>query len=238
MNRKEEIIKVTLELASEKGLSNVSMAQIAEKMGIRKPSLYNHFHSKEEIIDTMYEFLRNKSKENLALANVDYGQIVKDKTLEEVLKLTVNNYKEMSTKGNMFLFYKIIYSERAINPVAAKVLAEETERMIVATKNLFYALQVHGKIKTKDVDMTATSFAMTVHSIMDYQLDCVNGKKADVFNINEAKESVNSHNSETKEPVTVHNNETFDENRTVKNQQISNMLEDYIKWFCSEFVGD
>ena len=144
----------------------------------------------------------------------------------------------MSTKGNMFLFYKIIYSERAINPVAAKVLAEETERMIVATKNLFYALQVHGKIKTKDVDMTATSFAMTVHSIMDYQLDCVNGKKADVFNNNEAKESVNSHNSETKEPVTVHNNETFDENRTVKNQQISNMLEDYIKWFCSEFVGD
>lgn len=63
-------------------------------------------------------------------------------------------------------------------------------------------------------------------------------EKKDVFNNNEAKESVNSHISETKEPVTVRNNETFDENRTVKNQKTSNMLEDYIKWFCSEFVGD
>lgn len=32
MNRKEEILLVTLELAAENGLSNVSMAQIAEKL--------------------------------------------------------------------------------------------------------------------------------------------------------------------------------------------------------------
>lgn len=36
MNRKEEIILVTLELAAENGLSNVSMAQIAEKNGNTK----------------------------------------------------------------------------------------------------------------------------------------------------------------------------------------------------------
>ena len=45
MNRKEEILLVTLELAAENGLSNVSMAQIAEKIGIKKPSLYNVFKS-------------------------------------------------------------------------------------------------------------------------------------------------------------------------------------------------
>lgn len=51
-------------------------------------------------------------------------------------------------------------------------MAEETKRMILATKNLFYALQVHKKICIRDIDMAATSFAMTVHAIMDYQLDC------------------------------------------------------------------
>lgn len=172
MNRKEEILLVTLELAAENGLSNVSMAQIAEKIGIRKPSLYNHFKSKEEIIEAMYQYFRDKSKEALSLADIDYGEFVKDKSMEEALQQSVSNYVNMNSGGKMFLFYKVIYSERAINPNAAKIMAEETRRMIIATKNLFYALQAHGKISIDGVDMAATSFAMTIHAMMDYQFDC------------------------------------------------------------------
>ena len=54
MNRKEEIVLVTLELAAEKGLANVSMSMIADKIGIKEPSLYKHFASKEEIVEAMY----------------------------------------------------------------------------------------------------------------------------------------------------------------------------------------
>lgn len=172
MNRKEEILLVTLELAAENGLSNVSMAQIAEKIGIRKPSLYNHFKSKEEIIEAMYQYFRDKSKEALSLTDIDYGEFIKDKSMEEALQQSVSNYVNMNSGGKMFLFYKVIYSERAINPNAAKIMTEETRRMIIATKNLFYALQAHGKISIDDVDMAAVSFAMTIHAMMDYQFDC------------------------------------------------------------------
>ncbi len=41
MSKKEEIIYATLELAAEYGLKSLSMSQIAEKVGIKKPSLYN-----------------------------------------------------------------------------------------------------------------------------------------------------------------------------------------------------
>lgn len=172
MNRKEEIILVTLELAAANGLSNVSMSQIAEKMGIRKPSLYNHFKSKEEIVAAMYQYLREKSKEQLSFTDIDYGEFIKDKSMEEALTQSVANYSSINTESKIFSFYKVIYSERAVNPTAAKIMAEETRRMILATKNLFYALQVHKKICIKDIDMAATSFAMTVHAMMDYQLDC------------------------------------------------------------------
>lgn len=172
MNRKEEIILVTLELASINGLSNVSMAQIAKKMGIQKPSLYNHFNSKEEIISEMYQYLRNKSKEQLSLADIDYGEFIKGKSMEEALGQSVSNYTKITSENKMFTFYKVIYSERAVNSTAAKIMAEETKRMILATKNLFYALQVHKKICVKDIDMAATSFAMTIHAMIDYQLDC------------------------------------------------------------------
>ena len=43
----------TLELAANKGLGNVSMNMIADKVGIKKPSLYNHFVSKEELVEVM-----------------------------------------------------------------------------------------------------------------------------------------------------------------------------------------
>ena len=172
MNRKEEIILVTLELAAANGLSNVSMAQIAEKMGIQKPSLYNHFKAKEEIIAAMYQYLREKSKEQLSLADIDYGEFIKGKSMEEALTQSVANYRNINTENRMFSFYKVIYSERSVNPTAAKIMAEETRKMILATKNLFYALQVHKKIHVEDIDMAATSFAMTVHAMMDYQLDC------------------------------------------------------------------
>ena len=66
MNRKEEIIYATLELASEYGLKSVSLSQIADKVGIKKPSLYNHFKSKEELVTSMYTFLREKAKQGVS----------------------------------------------------------------------------------------------------------------------------------------------------------------------------
>lgn len=171
MDRKEEIIQATLMLASKNGIDNVSMSQIATQLGIKKPSLYNHFRSKDEIVKAMYDYLRTQAKEKLKIMDLDYGKLVKDKSLEEVLKLTVHNYCKMSTQNDMLSFYKIIYSTRTTNVVAAQIMCEETEKMILATKNLFYALQVHQKIFVKDIDQAAISFTMTIHSLIDYQLD-------------------------------------------------------------------
>lgn len=55
--------------------------------------------------------------------------------------------------------------------MAAQIMCEETEKMLLATKNLFYAFQVHQKIFVKDIDQAAISFTMTIHFLIDYQLD-------------------------------------------------------------------
>ena len=177
MNRKEEIIQVTLSLASEKGLCNISMSQIAEFIGIKKPSLYNHFKSKDEIIEATYQYLRNEARSSLSIDEIDYAKLIEGKSLKEILMLTINNYSNMTTQENMLKFYKIIYAERTFNPLAAKILIEETNRMVNATKNLFYALQVHKKLNVESIDVVATSFAMTIHAFMDYNLDLNTAKE-------------------------------------------------------------
>ena len=170
-NRKEEIILTTLELAAEKGLAGVSMSMIADKIGIKKPSLYKHFSSKDEIVEAMYQFLRDKSKENANIKPVDYSILFSEKTAYEVLKGVMQGYINMNHQEQMVTFYKVIYSERSIQPMAARIVAEETERMIIATKQLFYAMEVHKLLHFENADMSAISFAMTIHGLMDYELD-------------------------------------------------------------------
>ena len=94
----------------------------------------------------------------------------------EILRMMVGGYFRMNQQEHMLNFYKVIYSERSIQPMAAKILAEETEKMIIATKQLFYAMEVHKLLHFQNADMSAVSFAMTVHGLMDYELDQSNGK--------------------------------------------------------------
>ena len=173
--RKKEIIMATLELAANKGLGNVSMNMIADKVGIKKPSLYNHFASKEELVEAMYQFLREEAKKNANLGAMDYTVIFAGKSALEILRMMVGGYFRMNQQEHMLNFYKVIYSERSIQPMAAKILAEETEKMIIATKQLFYAMEVHKLLHFQNADMSAVSFAMTVHGLMDYELDLRSG---------------------------------------------------------------
>lgn len=170
-NRKEEIVLTTLELAAQKGLASVSMSMIADKIGIKKPSLYKHFQSKDEIVEAMYQFLRQQAKEKANIKPMDYNTFFEGKTALEILQSVVHGYIQMNQQEQMMNFYKVIYSERPINPMAAKIVAEETETMILATKQLFYAMEVHNVLHFNNADMSAVSFAMTIHGLMDYELD-------------------------------------------------------------------
>ena len=92
MNRKEEIIYATLELASLNGLKSVSMSQIADKVGIKAPSLYNHFASKDEIIQEMYSVLRRNAQKNNTQKPVDYSALFEEKSLEEILMISATRW--------------------------------------------------------------------------------------------------------------------------------------------------
>ena len=71
----------------------------------------------------------------------------------------------------MQMFYKVIYSERAFSPEAAKILTEETQKMINATKQVFVVLHNKRLLQFDNLEISAMSFALTIHALMDYSLD-------------------------------------------------------------------
>jgi AcrR family transcriptional regulator len=167
MKTKERIILATLDLAAEHGLKSLSMLQIAEAVGIKKPSLYNHFDSNEALISEMYQYLREQSKTNQSLPAPDISADV-----SEILSRYVTSYRQMVSDEAMLKFYKVVYAERTTNPAAAQILIEETNKMVAATKMLLQYLAEQGKLAITDLDSAAISFAMTIHSLIDFEFDC------------------------------------------------------------------
>ena len=180
MSRKEEILYATLELAAENGIKGVSMSQIADKVGIKAPSLYNHFKSKDEIIREMYSFLRDRAQAGGSSVPMDFSKLA-DKSLEEILLYSVSAYMGIVTDNYMLQFFKVLYSERATNPIAAQIIVEETERMLQSSRNLFYALVVHGKVKNVNIDTAAMTYSLTIHSLIDYRMDMLTAGKIKKF---------------------------------------------------------
>jgi len=144
-NTKEEIIDATLELASQNGLGNVSMQQIADKVGIRKASLYNHYPSKEDLIESMYESIRQSSKEKASIIGVDYDALAEKGTIKAVLTTAVESYWRIVSDPQMNRFYRVVMNERTVSGTAAEIMVRETRLMIDSTEKLFRALEDKGK---------------------------------------------------------------------------------------------
>ena len=168
---KNEILASILPLASKEGLRNLSLSKIAENAGIAKSTLYSHFDSKDDMIDQLYLFLREKAKERMNTGVVDYGKIVKGKSLEEVLLYVVSSYDSINRDRDMKNFYAIIESEKAFSNIAARIITEETETMFTATKNLFYALEAEKIAHFPSIENAALLFAQSIHSTLTLMQD-------------------------------------------------------------------
>ena len=168
---KNEILASILPLASKEGLRNLSLSKIAENAGIAKSTLYSHFDSKDDMIDQLYLYLREKAKERMHIGVVDYGKIVKGKSLEEVLLYVVSSYDSINRDIDMKNFYAIIESEKAFSNIAARIITEETETMFTATKNLFYALEAEKIAHFPSIENAALLFAQSIHSTLTLMQD-------------------------------------------------------------------
>jgi AcrR family transcriptional regulator len=52
---RREIVDAAWDVAHDDGLENVTLRAVAERVGMRSPSLYTHFESKNAIYDAMFE---------------------------------------------------------------------------------------------------------------------------------------------------------------------------------------
>ncbi|MBR3464510.1 MAG: helix-turn-helix transcriptional regulator [Clostridiales bacterium] len=71
MDTKQRILDEALTLFSEKGYANVFVGEIAEKVGIKAPSLYKHYKSKRAIFDAIIDVMNSRFEEQAKALNIN-----------------------------------------------------------------------------------------------------------------------------------------------------------------------
>ena len=123
MSTKERITEEALTLFAEKGYKGTSVKNIADAVGIKDASLYNHFKSKQEIFDSIVALIsKHISSLSEQLGLPQYDKETKEAS-EFFKKLDMQKLKELSKKAFTFYltdpyisrFWKIAHMEQYQN---------------------------------------------------------------------------------------------------------------------------
>ena len=154
---KRIILKKALELFSESGYDSVSVVESARAVGIKAPSLYNHFPSKQAIFDaiveeTSKEFEKNTDEVAIHVQNSARDVTVFSKITEDDLVEKVHQIFNISLHDeNIALFRKMMTIEQFRSDELSKLYSERyVERIVAYHAGIFKSLIAAGELKKED----------------------------------------------------------------------------------------
>ena len=101
MNTKERIIDEALTLFSEKGYANVYVADIAERVGIKAPSLYKHYKNKQAIFDAIIDGMKKRFLEQAGSLKIN-GE---DASIDAEIYKNISEEQLIELGTNLFLYF-------------------------------------------------------------------------------------------------------------------------------------
>lgn len=101
MDTKHRILDEALTLFSEKGYANVYVGDIAEKVGIKAPSLYKHYKSKQAIFDAIIEEMNNRFLTEAGALSINGSDAAADADIYK----NISEEQLIDLGKNLFLYF-------------------------------------------------------------------------------------------------------------------------------------
>jgi AcrR family transcriptional regulator len=158
INTKEKIIRISIDLFSEKGFYETSIRDIALKCDLKPSSIYSHFSSKEEILEKIVESYKNDINK-IRLSDEKLEMILNSIDPEMILieGSKMLNQAVSSEKNNKII--KIFLLEMFKNKVISKFYMEwyfDENRKIV--RKIFEKLIEKKIIKDHDPEILSNMY--------------------------------------------------------------------------------
>ena len=176
---RQKILDKALELFSTRGYDAVSVGEIAEAVGIKAPSLYNHFPSKRAIFDAIVEataaqYEADTDRIDIHVQNVTqdipaFTEITADALFEKVRQIFEYSLHDETISR----FRRMMTIEQFRSPELAALYSRRyVERVVDYHAGIFRALIAAGEIPAEDPDALAMMYVapvLTLVAICDRQ---------------------------------------------------------------------
>ena len=170
---KQRILDKALELFSAQGYDAVSMGQIAAAVGIKAPSLYNHFPGKQAIFDalvasTAAQYEADTDNLDIHVQNAARDIPVFTEITEDALFEKVRQIFEYSLHNETISrFRRMMSIEQFRSPeLAALYAARYVARVVRCHAGLFRALLAAGEIAAEEPEALAMLYVAPVLTLI------------------------------------------------------------------------
>ena len=128
MRTKEKILQSALKLFATQGIDKTSTAQITKDVGIASGTLFVHFKTKQELIDTLY--LNIKKEAMNGLEDLINPKVSVEKNIKNVLKKLIEHYTK---HYHEFIFMELVEND----PQVSKKAIQKAQKLYInITKSL------------------------------------------------------------------------------------------------------
>ena len=166
---KQRILNQALELFSAKGYDSVSVGEIAKAVGIKAPSLYNHFPSKQAIFDAIVESTAMQYEADTDKIDIHVQDMQKDipiftETTEDALFEKVRQIFEYSLHNETISRFRRMMTIEQFRSTELAVLYSNryVERILHYHASIFRALIESSEISAEDPDALAMMYVSPV----------------------------------------------------------------------------
>ncbi|WP_051261370.1 TetR/AcrR family transcriptional regulator [Desulfovibrio inopinatus] len=144
--RQEEIIRATLAVAAEHGVSGITVKRVAEKVGLSPAALYRHFAGKDEVLSAVQDFLSDRIGPAIMEALSAKSPLAGVRSLFERIVAAINEHRMLP----VVMISQDVWGE---HPQNRKKMRQNFEMLHNGLTKLFEAARVAGEIRG-DIDVT------------------------------------------------------------------------------------
>ena len=173
MNTKKRILDEALTLFSENGYGNVYVAQIAEAVGIKAPSLYKHYKSKQDIFNAILDEMKKSYEKQASMLNISGEDAVSDAEVysdigeDELVRMATGLFLYFLHDEYAQKFRKMLTIEQFRDSELAHLLTKEyADDPLSYQSAMFSMLCEKGVLRKYDPDVMALHFYAPIYFLL------------------------------------------------------------------------
>jgi len=173
MNTKKRILDEALTLFAEKGYANVYVGQIAEAVGIKAPSLYKHYKSKQDIFNAILDEMKNSYDKQANALNMDGNDVNADATIfsdvseDDLVKMGMGLFSYFLHDEYVCKFRKMLTIEQFHNKELSQLYTKQyTDNPLEYQSAMLAMLCFGGVLKQENPDVMALQFYAPIYMLL------------------------------------------------------------------------